>query len=203
VEARLKGKVDVVQSITGELEAGEARGTLSAIAARQRGSILIFYVVQFAIIGGGALGGYALGWAVDTLLTHNQAFDPFLMMFAGIVVGALVYQFYCRRLVVQRFRKRMSDRSLATRFRQTLTLNEDTVEMVSGSVHAVAPWSSVTEIFKAKGYWVLMVGMNAWFAPKRFFADETEERAFIRAALAHLGEGPRTRSKDAVTFAGS
>jgi len=185
------------------MEAGEARGALSAVGARQRGSVLIFYVLQFAIISFGGLAGYALGWSVDTFVAHNQILDPLIMMFAGIALGALVYCMYCHRLVVQRFRKQMSDRSLNTRFNHTITLNDDTIEMASGSVRAVAPWSSVTEIFEAKGYWVFMVGMNAWFAPKRFFTDKTEERTFLRAAIAHLGEAPLNRSKDAVAFAGS
>ena len=95
----------------------------------------------------------------------------------------------------------MAGRGLDTRFNQTLTLNADTIEMQSGAVHAIAPWAAVTEIFKAKGYWIFMVGMNAWVAPKRFFADEAAEMAFIRAALAHLSEAARNRSKDAVLFA--
>jgi len=97
----------------------------------------------------------------------------------------------------------MSDRAMELRFRQTLTLNQDTIELTSGAVHAVAPWVAVTEVFETKGYWIFMVGMNPWHVPKRFFGDVAAERDFIRAALAHFDSGSRDRSKKAVTFAGN
>jgi hypothetical protein len=132
----------------------------------------------------------------------KQTVDPILLAFAGIVIGGIIFRIWCREFVVRRFRERMADRGMDTRFQQTLTLNEDTIEMKSGLVRAIAPWASVTEIFKSKGYWVFMVGMNAWFAPKRFFIDEAAEVAFIRTALGHLTQGARDRSKDATSFAG-
>ena len=153
------------------------------------------------MVVGGGISGYALGWAVNIFLTHNQILDPILLSLVGLVIGVVVYRASCRGFVVRRFKKRMADRGMDTRFQQTLTLNDDTIEMESGSVRAIAPWASVTEIFKAKGYWVFMVEMNAWFAPKRFFADDAAEVAFIRTALAHLTDGARERSKGAESFA--
>ena len=132
----------VMQTITGEIEAGEARQASSAIASRQRGSILIYYLLQLAILISGGISGYALGWVVNTFLTQSQTLDPVLLAFAGVGIGGIVYMIWCRGFVVRNFKKRMADRGMDTRFQQTLFLNEDTIEMESGSVRAIAPWAS-------------------------------------------------------------
>jgi hypothetical protein len=191
-----------MQSVTGELEAGEAQGALAKIGARQRGSVAIFYALQLGLLAGFAALGWLLGWGFNALVAHRHAVEPVLTVLVGLWVGVFAYRFYARRFLIERFRKRMSDRGLGVRFSQTLTIRDDALERTSGLLRTSAPWELVTEVFKADGYWVFLVQMSPWFAPRRFFASEAEERAFIRAALAHLNDEGRARSKDAVAFAG-
>ena len=192
-----------MQSVTGEIEAGEAQGARGAVGARKRGSIAIFYVVQLAISAGFGAVGLGLGWAINHLVTHEQTVDPVLTMLVGLWLGILGYLLLARRLVIRWFHQRMAARGLDVRYVQTLTVQDEGLLLNSGMVRALAPWPAVTEVFRFKAYWIFLVQMTPWFVPRRFFANEAEERAFLRAALAHLSEEALARSKDAVDFAGA
>ena len=190
-----------MQTVSGEIEAGEANKLTSAIGARQRGSLTYFYLLQIVLVVSAMAAGYGLFKALDLFIIHGDDLDPIIGMFLGMAAGGFAYMVLGRKLLVRRLRKQIADRGQPTRFSQAITLGEDSIEMQSGRIHAVAPWQAVTEIFAAKQYWVFMVGLNPWLAPKRFFASEAEERAFVRAALSHLTVEARERSKQAVAFA--
>jgi hypothetical protein len=59
----------------------------------------------------------------------------------------------------------------------------------------------VSELYRAKGYWIFLVQSEPWFAPDRFFVSDDEKRAFIAEALSHMSEAARARSQEAVKFA--
>ena len=191
----------VMRSITGEMEAGEAQGAGAAVAARQRGSRYTYSAAVLALMAVGFAGGYGAGWLIER--TWPETF--FGAMPAGVVgmyLGFLVYLRLCRPWLVQRFRKHMSDRNLAVRFRQTFEVSDAGLTLESGLLRRTAPWPAVTEILRVKKYWIFLVQMEPWFAPSRFFANEADERSFIRTALGHLTEEAKARSKAAVAFAG-
>lgn len=190
----------MIRSISGEIDAGEARGTATAIGRPQRGSLPYYYFVQLVVVGGGVLVGLGFGWVIDTFVSHDRHPDPIFTMAVGFVLGCITYMLLARRLVVGRFRRRMSDRAMSLRFRQTMTLEDETIELTSGAVHAVAPWSAITEVFKSKGYWIFMIGMNAWLVPTRFFSDDAAEREFISMVLSRVSSGACERRRDALKF---
>jgi hypothetical protein len=187
-------------AVSGELQAGEARRASAAIAARQRGSVLSYYLILAASVTAGGVVGYALGWAI-------KAGWPELGVRAGIAasigawVGLIAYSLLGRVVLVRRFRKRMASRGFSVQFPYTLTLTDEALTLVSGPVRGVAEWRAVTELFKAKGYWIFLVHMNSWFAPSRFFESEGDEKAFVRAALSHMSSDALARSRQAVAFA--
>jgi hypothetical protein len=187
-----------METVKGELEAGEAQSAVATIGKRQRGSMLQFYLVLYGLIISGAVLGYGVGLAAQPHLGY--AFDPVFPALFGIWIGAGAYRFLCRPLLVRRFRSRMAARGLDIRFHQALTIADGELTMESGPVRRVAQWSAVTEVFSFKGYWIFLVQMEPWFVPKRFFADESEERAFIGAALSRMSDDARSRSKDALAL---
>lgn len=184
-----------MKTINGELEAGEAQKAVAAIGKRQRGSAVGYQIVLFGLIFAGMAAGYGLGTIANR--RFDLTLDPIFPGLIGIWAGAIVYLFICRPLLVRRFRSRMADRGLDLRFSQALTISDDGLKMESGPVCRIAQWSAVTEVFQFGAYWIFLVQMEPWFAPKRFFANQSEERAFIGAALSRMSEDARTRSKDA------
>ena len=191
-----------MQFIMGEIEAGEAQAAMPTIAARQRGSRLTYYAALLLLMGAGALFGYLLGSALMRD-GRKTIFDPSLTSLVGLWVGYLVYLRFCRPLLVRQFRKRMQDRDLSVRFEQTLEVDDEGLILESGGVRRIASWSVVTEVFESKGYWIFLVQMEPWFAPSRFFSSQSDEKAFIGAALRRMTPNARDRSKAAVALTSS
>ena len=165
-------------SVEGELEAGEAQGTMASIAARQRGRLVFYYGALLLLMG--------LGFGLGVI---------------GMWLGWLAYVRLCRPLIVRRFRQNMRARGLDVRLPYGLKLTDAGLTLTCGGIVKTADWASVTEVFRAKGYWVILVQMEPWFAPVRFFANSADERSFIRSVVANLSDGARGRSKGAVAFA--
>jgi hypothetical protein len=75
--------------------------------------------------------------------------------------------------------------------------------LVSGSTrgHATTRWDAISEVFRADGYWIVLADLSANVIPRRAFADETAERAFIGGMVARLPQLARERSRAAAEFA--
>lgn len=191
-----------MQFVTGDMEAGEARAAMAAIGGRQRGSNSFYYLLQGALIVAGVATAFALRFSVNLLAKH-EVVDLTAASGLGAAAGAIAYIAFCRPYVIKRFRRSMTDRGLAVRFPQTLTISEDAITLVTGAITRTAEWTAVTEIFKTKNYWIFLVQMEPWFAPARFFSDEEAEKAFIRTAISRLSNEARDRSKAAARYAGT
>ena len=189
-------------SVAGELEAGEAQGTMPSIADRQRGSRYGYQGALVVLVVLGAVLGALVSYAFDRMNPNMGGVSSTLMPL-GVAGGAMVYLWLCRPFLVKRFRRRMTDRGLPTRFRYETTVTDDGLIQQCGGVHRVATWTSVTEVFKSKAYWVFLVQMEPWFAPTRFFASAADEKAFLNAAFAHMSQDALARSREAVAFAKS
>jgi hypothetical protein len=148
-----------MKAISGLLEAGEAQRALRDIAVRQRGSASTYYLAMFGLMFGGALVGGLIAFGVNRTM-DNQILDPGVTGPIGLVIGWLAYVTYCRRLIVRRFRRSMSDRELDVRFSHTLTIGDDALILESGLVRRVADWRAVTDLFKSRGYWIFLVEME-------------------------------------------
>lgn len=163
-------------SISGDLEAGEAAGAARAIALRQRGAIWIYYVLLFALMGGSYLAALGVDVAFE-MLAGRRVIEPTLAGLGGLLIGWIVYVRFSRPWSIRQFRRRMDERGLSPRFPYSVTIGDQGLAIQSGGIHKTAKWASVTEVFRARGYWVFLVQMEAWVAPARLFPDLAAEQA--------------------------
>jgi hypothetical protein len=182
-------------SITGTIRIGEANKACAKIGRRQRGSIFFYYalMIGFVLVGGG------LGYSAD-LYGIPRLFGIELWLVGGWL-GIIAYLYFGRKIGLWRFRKRTESKGTPLEMPMHMEAGPDGLVYELAGIYHRAPWERVTELFAAKGYWIFLVNVSPWFAPKRLFANEAAERAFVREALAHMTEESRTRSAKAVKFA--
>jgi MFS family permease len=184
-------------SIDGQLTAGEAQGVQPEIARRQRGRVWIYYGLSILLYATGAIVGAVLAIVINLAVGHELV-PPLFLVWVGFIAGAFMYLRYCRPMVVRRFQKNMRHRGFQTTFDLTVCIDADKLSQEFGGVHRAAEWKAVSEVFRSKEYWIFLVLMEPWFAPRRFFSGEKEEFAFLREALSHMSEEARERSSEAV-----
>lgn len=80
-------------------------------------------------------------------------------------------------------------------------LEADGLVTRSARGHGTTHWEAISEVFRADGYWIVLADLSANTIPRRAFADEASERAFIAALLARLPQLARERSGEAAAFA--
>jgi len=148
------------------MEAGEARVALAAVGARQRGSNAIYLLLLAILVVAGVAVALAARIIVNSL-AKQELVDGAAAAGLGAAIGAVAYGGVGRTLVMRRFRRRMSNRGLAVRFSQAIKLTEEGIISQSGEITKTASWSAVTEIFKAKGYWIFLVQMEPDRVPSR------------------------------------
>jgi len=83
------------------------------------------------------------------------------------------------------------------------TIGEDGLVTRSARGHGTTRWTAISEVFRADACWIVLADLSANTIPRRAFADETTERAFIGALLARLPQLARERSGAAADFAAS
>lgn len=180
-------------SINGTIRIGEAQATIAATAKRQRGAAWQYFAVMFGLW----IGGAVIGWAVGRAL-H---FDVILAICIGALVGLFSYSSVCKRLVVWRVRQRLTGTGTPLDMPATLRVTPEALIYEIADIEKRGRWVAVSELFRAKGYWIFMVQSEPWFAPDHFFKSDTDKRAFLREALSHMTEEAVARSKEAVRFA--
>jgi hypothetical protein len=67
----------------------------------------------------------------------------------------------------------------------------------TGTTH----WEAISEVFRADAYWLVLTDLGVNVIPRRAFADEATERAFIAALVGKLSSPARERSAEAAAFA--
>ena len=63
-------------------------------------------------------------------------------------------------------------------------------------------WEAISEVFRADAYWIVLSDLGVNVIPRRAFADEAAERAFVAALVGKLSSPARDRSEEAAAFAG-
>ncbi len=197
--ARVSTGGEFMLSIDGKLTAGEAQGVMPEIARRQRGRVWIFYALSILLYATGAVLGAILAVIINLIAGHELV-PPLFLIWAGFALGVFLYFRFCRPMAVRKFKKNMLDRGFQTTFDLNISLDAEELSQEFGGVHRRAEWRAVSEVFLCKDYWIFLVVMEPWFAPRRFFSNEADEKAFLREALLHMTEDARTRSADAVNF---
>jgi hypothetical protein len=190
-----------LQSIAGRIRAGEAARAGQAVAARQRGSTFLLYLIVAGLIVAGALLGYWMGVAVNAV-AGRSVIDPWLTQLIGMILGWLAYAKTFRPYLTLRFKRKMSARGLSTEMDMSFEAGPSGFKSTVGAVSKAADWTSVTELFQKHGYWIFLVQMEGWYLPRRYFQTPEGEKAFLRECLEHMTEAARGRSPDAVSFVG-
>jgi hypothetical protein len=170
-------------SVSGTMKLGEADATRRDIARRyQMGGTEGYFLLLAMVLAGAAAG--ALIWRAPG-------------MAIGVACAFIAYWGIANRFALKRFRTEMVARGLPAEFPVEMALTPETLTYHVGDVQHIAKWSAVTEIFASRGFWLFMVDSAAWALPGRLFADKAAERAFIAAALEHLSDAARERSRSA------
>jgi len=141
--------------------------------------------------------------AAGFLVGRYARLDEILCACAGALVGLFGYAYVCRRFTVWRFRTKLQDKGTPLHMNLRMELTPEALVYEVQDIYHRAKWSGVSELFPNRGYWIFIAQSSPFFAPKRFFASEAEERAFVREALGHMSERARARSEAAVKFAGT
>jgi hypothetical protein len=179
-------------AISGTIRIGEAQATCAATAKRQRGAAWPYFVVMAGLWIGGAVIGWVLGRVLHV--------DVILAACAGAVIGLLSYRTVCNRLVVWRFRKRLTGTGTPLDMPARMEMTPEALTYELADIAKRGRWPAVSELFRAKGYWIFMVQSEPWFAPDHFFKSDGDKRAFLREALSHMSPEARARSRAAVKF---
>jgi hypothetical protein len=174
-------------SVSGLLKLGEADAARRAVAKRQSGSAAGDYLLLVALVvvcgAAGAIAWRGPGMAI------------------GVVCAFLIYSAIAQRLALRRLRKRMTETDVPNEIPCEVEIRPEAFSYSAADVQYVAKWPAVTELFPSHGYWIFLVRSAPCFVPKRFFADEVAERAFLKAALEYMSEDARRRSIAARAFA--
>lgn len=187
-----------MREISGTLKVGEANATVGALMARQHGSNASYYAIMLGLI----CAGLALGLLTSFVLAgeNSPAYDvggP-----VGVALGAGAFLLIRRPLMVARFRRKFQARQHTLELPHRVEVSVEHLTYEVGGVTQTARWSAVDELFRAHDYWVFLAQAHYMFAPRRYFADESEEKLFLKDALSHMSEDARARSAEAVRFVG-
>ena len=122
-------------SISGTIRIGEAQATCAATAKRQRGAAWQYFAVMFGLWIGGAVIGWFIGRALH--------FDVILAACAGAVVGLLSYRPLSTRLVVWRFRRRLTGTGTPLDMPATLRVTPSALIYELAEVEKRGQWAAV------------------------------------------------------------
>lgn len=184
--------MDAGTEVTGTLEVfGSSKGT--KLLARHAyglwrfawvGLVVLFIVLfVFAIWLAGKVGPWAGGG--ETLVL------------AGLLVCAASAVFMLQRLVNQIGYRRWYARGVSSHVTFTYAVTVEGLVMSSEHGRAIVFWSSFNEVAVDRHNWALISAGVVYFVPRRFFADNSEERAFVSAVLSQLTPDAQARSERA------
>ena len=132
-------------------------------------------------------------------LGEEWVYPAVLLPVIALLVLPLVRWLQARS--VARFRWGLVARGVLDPLPWMISLGNEGLMTRLGGVETRASWAAISEISPVGPYWVLLVQGSATFVPKRHFADDGQEMAFVRAVLDHLTPEARHRSDAAVAFA--
>jgi hypothetical protein len=179
--------------ISGEYQLGEARGAEWLLSRQVSG----FGLGRLWLFLGTLIGAeLAAGWIGDRMDPSHSASFPLVVMVG--VLGVYGWTMWRRRNLTRGWIGRGVRRSSPLTFRI-----DDAGFMVEGPAAEVRwRWDGISEIARGKGFWCVIGPGLGYCLPRRFFADQTAERAFLRAMLERMTEAARARSGDAIAYIG-
>lgn len=94
-------------------------------------------------------------------------------------------------------RKALAERGQAYEQQLTVYLTPEAIVYDLVDLTMTARWSSVTDLYQTRKYWVFLVQSSAMVLPRRFFATREEELRFIAEAISRMPAAAQERSPDA------
>jgi hypothetical protein len=186
-----------VASIAGTLQVGEARATAKALLTRQRGSNASYNAIFLALV----VFGIGVGVLSSVAATGGDQRHNIIGGALGAVAGSLSYRYIARRLMMSRFKREFKARQQTLVLPLRMVISPDNLTYELGGLTHIAQWSVVDELFRDHDYWIFSAQTNSMFAPRRLFANEEDEKAFVKEALVYMSREARSRSAGAARFA--
>lgn len=188
--------------VEGEIKVGEAAPWAQKASSRINGHPrpMILGIVVYL----GVFGVLMFAWMLlDQMFFHAPWWVFYLPLIVFVIMAIHLTRKVCRKYSVRLATKALTERDLPNPVFGRFELTEDGLVAVSGRVEIRAPWKSVSDVFSAGPYWVIIVDALPVYLPKRFFPDVEAEKAFIVRLTSNAPQATRDRSPAAVAFAQS
>lgn len=172
---------------SGILKIGETTTALAYVKGRRGISprqVKLILILCMTLIGLPA-GAWASGSWVAAAVSVECAI-------IGLGVGVLL----ATRLIGPSGRKALAERGQPCEHSFTLRLSADALTYELGNLTMTARWPDVTDLYRTRRYWVFLIQNTAVVLPRRVFATEQAEHAFITEAASWMTTDARARSPD-------
>lgn len=184
--------------IEGGIAVGEAARHAGRAAARINGHPMPMLIANGAILASMAILMIVYSGLADVLDWPHWLFFPALI--ASAIIGTFAGQRAGRAWATRVGRRALASRGLQTPVPVCFAISPEGITTRTGRAETRAPWSAVSDLLNAGPYWVAIIESCPAYLPRRFFATEAAERAFISEMLARMAPEARARSADAVRF---
>jgi len=197
--------------ITAEIRTGEAFTVIPIAQARMVGSRKFMAAYQFAGLFAGMLLSSILAQLLPFLLRpfgiEADWGDQWLVSLAiflellGTVMGYAIGWNAATRRHAKKFLAGIKTRGTPETIPFSYTIEPGGLLVASERIGHHLPWAAIQELIPAPEHWLLQVDTLSLIVPRRAFADEASERAFLGTVLARIAPDARERSVEAVAFA--
>lgn len=99
-----------------------------------------------------------------------------------------------------KFLKGIRTRGTPKTLRVSYAVEPDAFHIRNDRVDYRIAWPSIQEVIPAPEHWLLQVDLTSFILPKRAFASEGQEKAFLADLMARLAPEARDRSPEAQAF---
>ena len=123
-----------------------------------------------------------------------------IQLLATVAGFALAWNAATRRHAAK-FLAGVKARGTPETLRFTYTIEPVALVVASDRISHRLAWHAILEVIQAPEHWLLQVDTLTIIVPRRAFADEQAERAFLRTVLERITPEARERSGEAAAFA--
>lgn len=124
----------------------------------------------------------------------------FVLPLLGSAIGLYLGNSRLRTVLDRVYHQALYDRSSPAEAECEWEVLPEGLALRSDRVTLLHTWPSISEVLRHGEYWIALADMTSVTIPRRIFASEDAERAFLAALLGHISEKALARSKDAAEF---
>ncbi|MCF8531983.1 MAG: YcxB family protein [Reyranella sp.] len=184
--------MDAGPEITGTFEVFEQSKGSNLTRRRVYGAwrfSLIGLVVAFFVL-------FGLAFWVTSEVGPKTGGGEVVVLVTALVCAAVAFA-GLQRLVNWIGYRRWYARGVPRHVTFTYTVAAEGLVMSSELGRSVVFWSALNELAVDRHHWAIIGPGVSYFVPRRFFANDSEERAFASAVLDHVSSAAQARSKSA------